>query len=117
MFEAIPVELEEASWLDGTTRLGGMIRILFPLIAPGLAATGAFVFLLSWNEYLFAVSFIRTPERQLLTTTIAANIGQYNIDFTGLVAAAMIASVPLLLIFLLIQRYIVSGLAVGGVRG
>jgi ABC-type glycerol-3-phosphate transport system permease component len=117
MFEAIPVELEEASWLDGTTRLGGMIRILFPLIAPGLAATGAFVFLLSWNEYLFAVSFIRTPERQLLTTTIAANIGQYNIDFTGLVAAAMIASVPLLLLFLLIQRYIVSGLAVGGVRG
>lgn len=117
MFEAIPVELEEASWLDGASRLGGMIRILFPLIAPGLAATGAFVFLLSWNEYLFAVSFIRTPERQLLTTTIAANIGQYNIDFTGLVAAAMIASVPLLLIFLLIQRYIVSGLAVGGVRG
>lgn len=117
MFEALPVELEEAAWLDGASRVGGIVRIMFPLMAPGLAATGAFVFLLSWNEYLFAVSFIRSPEKQLITTAIAANIGQYNIDFTGLIATGMLASVPLLLIFLLIQRYIVSGLAVGGVRG
>lgn len=115
--EAIPIELEEAAWLDGASRLEGIARILVPLMRPGLAATGAFVFLLSWNEYLFAVSFIRSPEKQLLTATIAGNIGQYNIDFTGLVAAAMLASVPLLVVFVLIQRYIVSGLGVGAVRG
>ena len=65
---------------------------------------------------IFAVSFIRSAEKQLITTAIAANIGQYNIDFTGLIATGMLASVPLLIVFLLIQRYIVSGLAVGAVK-
>ncbi len=116
MFDALPVELEEAAWLDGTSRVGGIARILFPLMAPGLAATGAFVFLLSWNEYLFAVSFIRSPEKQLITSAIAANIGQYNIDFTGLIATGMLASLPLLIVFLLIQRYIISGLGVGAFK-
>ncbi len=116
MFQAIPVELEEAAWIDGASRIGGITRVVFPLMAPGLAATGAFVFLLTWNEYLFAVSFIRSPHKQLITTAIAANIGQYNIDFTGLIATGMLASVPLLIVFLLIQRYIVSGLAVGALK-
>ncbi len=117
MFEALPIELEEAAWLDGATRIGGIARIVFPLMAPGLAATAAFVFLLTWNEYLFAVTFIRSPEKQLVTTAIAANIGQYNIDFTGLLATGMLASLPLLVVFLLIQRFIVGGLGVGGVEG
>jgi len=116
-FEAIPIELEEAAWLDGETRVGGILHILVPLMAPSLAATAAFIFLLSWNEYLFAVSFIRSPEKQLITTAIAANIGQYNVDFTGLIATGMLASLPLLVLFLYIQRYIVSGLGVGAVRG
>ena len=116
MFESLPIELEEAAWIDGATRVGAITRIIFPLMASGLAATGAFIFLLTWNEYLFAVSFIRSPEKQLITTAIAANIGQYNIDFTGLIATGMLASVPLLVVFLLIQRYIVSGLGVGAVK-
>jgi multiple sugar transport system permease protein len=116
-FEAVPMDLEEAAWLDGSTRIGGIVRIVLPLMAPSLAATAAFVFLLSWNEYLFAVSFIRSPEKQLITTAIAANIGQYNVDFTGLLTTAMLASLPLLILFIYIQRYIVSGLGVGAVRG
>ncbi len=117
MIEALPKELEEAAWLDGATRVGAIVRVVFPLLAPGLAATAAFVFLLSWNEYLFAMSFIRSPQKQLITVAIAANIGQYNVDFTGLLATGMLASVPLLAVFLYIQRYIVSGLGVGAVRG
>jgi ABC-type glycerol-3-phosphate transport system permease component len=117
LFDAIPIDIEEAAWLDGATRVAGIRRMLLPLLGPGLAATGAFVFLLSWNEYLFAVSFIRSPEKQLITTAIAANIGQYNVDFTGLVTTAMLASVPLMVMFVLIQRYIVSGLMLGSVRG
>ena len=116
MFQAIPVELEEAAWVDGATRLRGIVRIVLPLIAPGLAATGAFVFLLTWNEYLFAFSFIRSAEKQLITTAIASNIGQYNVDFTGLIATGMLASVPLLIVFLLIQRYIISGLTAGALK-
>jgi multiple sugar transport system permease protein len=116
-FEAVSLELEEAAWLDGSSRLGGIVRIVLPLMAPSLAATAAFVFLLSWNEYLFAVSFIRSPEKQLITTAIAANIGQYNVDFTGLLTTGMLASMPLLVVFIYIQRYIASGLGVGAVRG
>jgi ABC-type glycerol-3-phosphate transport system permease component len=117
MFENLPIEVEEAAWLDGASRIGGIIRILMPLMTPGVAATGAFAFLLTWNEYLFAVSFIRSPSRQLITTTIAGNIGQFNIDFIGLTTTGMVASLPLLVIFLFIQRYIVSGIGLGAVRG
>jgi multiple sugar transport system permease protein len=117
VFEALPVELEESAWIDGATRVGGIFRIILPLMAPGLAATAAFIFLLTWNEYLFAVSFIRSPQKQLITVAIASNIGQYNIDFTGLIATGMLASLPLLIVFLVIQRYIISGLGVGALKG
>jgi multiple sugar transport system permease protein len=116
MFTSIPIELEEAAWMDGASRLKSIVKIILPLISPGLAATGAFVFLLSWNEYLFAVSFIRSSEKMLITTAIAANIGQYTVDFTGLIATGMLASVPLLIVFLIIQRYIVTGLTAGALK-
>ncbi len=117
VIELLPIELEEAAWIDGTNRIGGITKILFPLMLPGLVTTWAYVFILTWNEYLFAMSFIRSPEKQLITSALASNIGQYNIDFTALVAAAMLASIPLLALFLIIQRYIVSGLAAGAVHG
>jgi ABC-type glycerol-3-phosphate transport system permease component len=117
MIEAVPREVEEAAWLDGATRVRAIVHVVSPLLAPGLAATGAFVFLLSWNEYLFAMSFIRSLQKQLITVAIAANIGQYNVDFTGLLATGMLASFPLLVVFLYIQRHIISGLGVGAVRG
>lgn len=116
MFNSIPVELEEAAWIDGASRFISITKVILPLISPGLAATGAFIFLLSWNEYLFATSFIRSSEKMLITTAIAANIGQYNVDFTGLIATGMLASVPLLIVFLVIQRYIISGLTVGALK-
>lgn len=117
LFENMPIEIEESAWIDGTTRLGGIVRVILPLMSPGIIATGAFAFLLTWNEYLFAVSFIRSPNKQLITTTIAGNIGQFNIDFIGLTTTAMIASLPLLVIFFFVQRYIVSGLGMGAVKG
>lgn len=115
--DILPIELEEAAWLDGISRLGGIFKIIVPLIAPSIVATFAFIFLLSWNEYLFAITFIRSPENQLVTLKIAENIGQYHIDFIGLMASGMLATLPLLVIFLWMQRYIVSGLAEGGVKG
>jgi ABC-type glycerol-3-phosphate transport system permease component len=117
VIDALPVEIEESAWMDGANRIQGILRILLPLMAPGMAATAAFVFLLTWNEYLFAVSFIRSPAKQLITVAIAANIGQYNIDFTGLITTGMLASLPLLMVFLVIQRYIISGLGVGALKG
>jgi len=117
MFLTLPIELEEAAWIDGATRYKGITKILLPLMLPGLSTTWAYVFLLSWNEYLFALSFIQSPEKQMITTAIAGTLTQYSIDYNLLVAASMIATVPLLIVFLLIQRYIVSGQSLGAIRG
>jgi multiple sugar transport system permease protein len=117
MFSNLPIELEEAAWLDGTTRVGGITSILFPLMLPSLVTTWAYAFLLSWNEYLFAMSFIRSPSKQMIVTAIAGNIGQYGINYNLLIAAAMLASVPLLVVFIFIQRYIVAGQSLGAVKG
>lgn len=117
MFATLPVELEEAAWLDGATRLGGMIKVLFPLMLPGVMTTWAYAFLLSWNEYLFAMSFIRSPGKQMIVTAIAGNIGQYGINYNLLIAAAMVATLPLLAVFMVIQRYIISGQSLGALKG
>jgi multiple sugar transport system permease protein len=117
MFSTLPVELEEAAWLDGTTRIGGIIKVLFPLMLPSIVTTWAYAFLLSWNEYLFAMSFIRTPSKQMIVTAIAGNIGQYAINYNMLIAAAMLATVPLMVVFLFIQRYIISGQSLGALKG
>ncbi len=114
--DALPIELEEASWLDGISRLRGIFKIIVPIATPSIVATFAFVFLLSWNEYLFAVTFIRSPENQLVTLKIAENIGQYHIDFIGLMATVTLATLPLMIIFLWMQKHIVSGLSEGGVK-
>jgi multiple sugar transport system permease protein len=117
MFANLPVELEEAAWLDGATRLGGIIKVLFPLMLPSIVTTWAYAYLLSWNEYLFAMSFIRSPSKQMIVTAIAGNIGQYAINYNLLIAAAMMATVPLLVVFLFIQRYIISGQSLGAIKG
>jgi len=117
MIATLPVELEEAAWLDGSTRVGGIIRILFPLMLPSIVTTWAYAFLLSWNEYLFAMSFIRTPSKQMIVTAIAGNIGQYMINYNLLVAASMLATIPLLVVFLFIERYIISGQGLGAIKG
>ncbi len=114
--DALPVDLEEAAWIDGISRLQGIFKIILPTITPSIVATFAFIFLLSWNEYLFAVTFIRSPEKQLVTLKIAENIGQYHIDFIGLMATGMLATLPLMIIFIWMQKYIVSGLAEGAVK-
>jgi ABC-type glycerol-3-phosphate transport system permease component len=114
--DAIPIELEEAAWIDGCSRIQTIIRIISPLIAPAAVATAAFVFLLSWNEYLFALTFIRSQEKMLMTVTMANNIQDYHMNYAGLMAHAMIASVPILVMFLFMQRRIVSGLVAGAFK-
>lgn len=117
MFATLSVELEEAAWLDGTTRVGGILKILLPLMLPSIVTTWAYAFLLSWNEYLFAMSFIRTPSKQMIVTAISGNIGQYAINYNTLIAAAMVATIPLIIVFLIIQRYIISGQSLGAIKG
>ena len=117
VFEATSREIEESAMVEGCNRLGALIRVILPITLPGLASTFAFVYILSWNEYLFATTMISTNEKRLITTTIASAIGQFNVDYAKLIPAAILSTLPLIALFIAIQRYIIKGLAMGGTKG
>ncbi|HZW03500.1 MAG TPA: carbohydrate ABC transporter permease [Anaerolineaceae bacterium] len=117
VFEATSREMEESAMVEGCNRLQSLIRILLPISLPGLASTFAFVFILSWNEYLFATNFIMTSEKRLITTMLASAIGQFNVNYALLIPAAILSTIPMIGLFLLIQRYIIKGLSMGSIKG
>jgi multiple sugar transport system permease protein len=117
VYDALSPELDEAAMIDGCSRVQAIFRVLLPVSLPGVVATFAFLFILSWNEYLFALTFISSPEKVLVPPAIASYIGQFAADYTGLITASVMASLPLGILFLLIQRYIVAGLSLGAVKG
>jgi N,N'-diacetylchitobiose transport system permease protein len=113
----IPKELEEAAMVDGSTRMGAFVRILLPLIAPGLVATSIFAFIQAWNEYLIAYVFLNDAEKQTLTVWLAGFTTQRGTEWGPLMAAATLTALPVLVFFLLIHRRIAFGLTAGAVRG
>jgi multiple sugar transport system permease protein len=117
VFDSLNPELEEAAMVDGCNRITAIIRILLPISAPGIMATMAFLYILAWNEYLFALTFISSQSKVLVPPVIASYVGQFAADYNGLITASVMASFPLILIFLAIQRYIIGGLSLGAVKG
>lgn len=117
VFEATTREIEESAMVEGCSRLQALIRVVLPVALPGLASTFSFVYILSWNEYLFATTFISTNEKRLITTTMASAIGQFNVDYAKLIPAAILSTLPLIVLFMVIQRYIIKGLAMGSTKG
>ena len=113
----IPKELEEAAMVDGSTRFGAFVRILLPLVAPGLVATSIFAFVVAWNEFLIAYVFLNDPEKQTLSVWLAGFTTQRGTDWGPLMAAATLTALPVLVFFLLIHRKIAVGLTAGAVRG
>ena len=114
----IPVELEEAGAMDGGSRLLILRRIVLPLLAPGLVATSLFTFISSWNEFFFALVLIQDPELQTLPLTLARFVGaEGQVQLGQLAAAALLATIPSLVFFALIQRRLTSGLMSGAVKG
>ena len=113
----IPVELEEAAMIDGCTRAGAFMRVVFPLCAPGLVATAIFAFIQSWNDYIIAYVLLRSPDHQTLTVWLASFTTQHGTEWGPLMAAATLTSVPVVTFFLLVQRYVTSGLTAGAVKG
>lgn len=114
--DSIPFDLEEAALVDGATRLGALRRILLPLIAPGLVATGTMGFLSAWNEFFFAVVLTTSIKAQTFTVGIGRFFGQYNRDWNGIMALTTFASLPILLGFVLVQRWVVQGMTAGAVK-
>ncbi len=113
----MPEELEEAARIDGLTRLQTVFRIVMPLSANGLVATGVLAFLLAWDEFILALIFTRTAVAETLPIFIADLGSQYIHDFTQISAAGFIACIPPFLLVLIFQRFIVSGLTMGSVKG
>lgn len=114
----IPVELEEAGAMDGASRLTILRVIILPLLAPGLVATSLFTFISAWNEFFFALVLIQDPALQTLPLTLARFVGaEGQVQLGQLAAASLIATIPSLIFFALIQRRLTSGLMSGAVKG
>ena len=114
----IPRELEEAAMVDGNTRVGAFVRILLPLVAPGLVATSVFAFITSWNEYIFARILLNDQAKQTVTVWLSYFLGtSRHTDWGALMAASTLTAVPVVVFFLLVQRKIAFGLTAGAVKG
>jgi N,N'-diacetylchitobiose transport system permease protein len=113
----VPRELEEAAMVDGTTRFGAFVRVLLPLVAPGLVATSIFAFIQAWNEYIIAYVLLSSPEKQTLTVWLASFTTNRGTEWGPLMAGATLTAVPVVIFFLLVQRRIAFGLTAGAVRG
>jgi N,N'-diacetylchitobiose transport system permease protein len=114
----IPKELEEAAMVDGSTRVGVFMKILLPLMGPGLVATSVFAFITTWNEYIFARVLLNDQSRQTVTVWLSYFLGSSrHTDWGALMAASTLTAIPVVIFFLLVQRRIAFGLTAGAVRG
>jgi len=116
-FDEVPRDLEEAALVDGDSRLGALVRVVLPLVAPGLAATAVFCLIVSWNEFLFALVLTQTDASMTLPVGIAGRVTQYEIKWGVMSAAGAVAIVPILVFAMAMQKYLVRGLSLGAVKG
>ena len=116
-FDTIPYELEEAGRVDGLGVFGTFWRIVVPLSVPGLSVTAFFSFITAWNEFLFARSFLTSKEALTLPVGMATFIDPFNQPWGLLTAGSVLITIPVMVFFFLAQRFLISGLSTGGVKG
>jgi N,N'-diacetylchitobiose transport system permease protein len=114
----VPYELEEAAMIDGCSRLQAFRKVTFPLLAPGLVATGVFGFIQAWNEFTLAVVVMTREDKKTLPVWLASFLDvNRGIDWGGVMAGSTLIAVPVIIFFLLVQGRMVSGLTSGAVKG
>lgn len=116
-FDAIPRELEEAARMDGAKRFRALLQIVLPLTLPGIAATLGFVFTAAWSELLFALMLNSSTDASTFPVGLLSFVSKFSVDFGQMMAAGVLALLPVCILFFLIQRYLVQGLAAGAVKG
>ncbi|WP_159942752.1 MULTISPECIES: carbohydrate ABC transporter permease [unclassified Nocardiopsis] len=114
---AVPVEVEEAAYIDGASWGQMFWRVLFPLVAPGLVATAIFSFIVAWNEFVLALTFMTQSEKYTVAVGLRQFFGQYANDWGHVMAASTLITIPVMVFFVLVQRFLVSGLVQGAVKG
>jgi multiple sugar transport system permease protein len=115
-FLTIPRELEAAAKIDGCNQFDAFWRVILPLVRPGLITVAVFAFLMGWGEFLFALSLTTNETVQPATAALNKFIGQYGTRWNSLMAVATTIAMPIIVVFALLQRYIVSGLTAGSVK-
>jgi ABC-type glycerol-3-phosphate transport system permease component len=116
-FASIPRELDEAACMDGCSRYGVFLRVILPLSAPGLAATALFAFIAAWKEYLFALVLATDSSMFTVTVAIAGLFAETRTPWNYVMAAAVITTIPALVFYVFLERYMVKGLTAGAVKG
>lgn len=116
-FRSIPHELDEAAFIDGCGPFGAFFRVVLPLCLPGLVATAIFSFLVGWNEFLFALILTTTKDMYVVTVGLSSLIGEYKTQWNELMAAAIVGSLPAMILYALLERYLVHGLTAGATKG
>ncbi|MFI7015031.1 carbohydrate ABC transporter permease [Streptomyces sp. NPDC050164] len=117
VLRGVPRELEEAALVDGCGLPGVLLRVVLPLMVPGIVAAAGLSFLIGWGEFLFGLTLAEGPDVQPVTVLLNAFIGQHGTSWGALMATATLISLPVVCVFALFQRFIVGGLTAGGVRG
>ncbi|HEV7247476.1 MAG TPA: carbohydrate ABC transporter permease [Shinella sp.] len=114
----IPEDLESAALVDGASRMGAFVDVILPQALPGIISTALFTFILAWNEYLYALVLVNSDQSRPLTTGVMNMlITSFNIDWSLLMAASVMMSIPLIIIFAFLQSYLTRGFGAGGVKG
>jgi len=116
-FDRIPISIDEAAMIDGCSRVSACFRVVIPISLPGIIAIGIYSFVSTWSEYLFANTFTASASKRMITTGIVELLGRFVVQWGLVMAYAIIVSAPILILFIFLQQYFVSGLAEGGVKG
>ncbi len=115
-FASIPKELEEAAYMDGAGRLGALVRVTLPLALPGVVTALVYTFIGAWNEYVVALTITSSGDRTTLTKAIPGFVTAYQEQWQYLFATSLIAIVPVVVLFVFVERYLISGLTAGGIK-
>ena len=115
--DAIPREIEEAAVVDGCSRIGAMVRVVLPLAGPGIGATAVYAAILSWGDLLFARTLVTEPSKWTMPVGVTSFIGAQDVDWSGLMAAGTMSMIPMIVLFALMEPFLVRGLTSGATKG
>jgi multiple sugar transport system permease protein len=115
-FDTLPRELEQAAKIDGCNELQALWLVILPLARPGLAACGIYLAIVAWSEFVFARTLVTRPENWLVTVGLQSFVGEYLVEWPALMAAGIVSLLPMLVLFLLLEPFLVSGLTSGAVK-
>ena len=117
-FDSIPIELDEAAKVDGCNKFQAMIRIILPNIRPGLTATAIVTFIMAWDEFIISLTIMDKNEMRTLPVGIIQSfVGEFSIKWGEMMAASVITTIPVILIFIFLSKHLIGGLTKGAVKG